>query len=220
MDSIRRWYILRYEEEHNRPNVRDNEPTSQYDQIHTWSWRQWDPMFCGHINQTCRQKTHIQHRPQIYGHFSIHSNWVSPQHPAQISNLQLHDSSPCYHTTEFRWCCTTELNEIKTIAKINGYSEQFFDRIHNKHKKKDELRNLTTLILVLKRDDAPTNRHAITFYPAITNKLQRIFWNHQIDLLYSNKGQLKDSLGNPKDKTELLRKSGIYQVECEGCDFV
>jgi hypothetical protein len=39
---------------------------------------------------------------------------------------------------------TTELNEIKTIAKINGYSEEFVDRIHNKHKKKEELRNLTT----------------------------------------------------------------------------
>jgi hypothetical protein len=110
---------------------------------------------------------------------------------------------------------TTELNEIKTIAKINGYSEEFVDRIHNKHKKKKELRNLTTLIPVLKRDDTPTKRQAITFYPAITNKLLRIFRNHQID---SNKGKLKDSLGNPKDKTEMLQKSGICQVECEGCD--
>jgi hypothetical protein len=30
---------------------------------------------------------------------------------------------------------TAELNEIKTIAKIIGYSEEFVDRIHNKHKK-------------------------------------------------------------------------------------
>jgi hypothetical protein len=117
---------------------------------------------------------------------------------------------------------TTELNEIKikTIAKINSYSEEFVDRIYNKPKKKEEPRNLTTLIPVLKRDDASTKRHAITFYPAITNKLQRIFRNHQIDLVYSNKGKLKDSLGNPKDKTEMLQKSGIYQVECKGCDSV
>jgi hypothetical protein len=76
------------------------------------------------------------------------------------------------------------------------------------------------LILVLKRDDAPTKRHAITFYPAIMNKLQRIFRNHQIDLVYSNKGKLKASLGNPKDKTKILQNSGIYQVKCEGCNFV
>jgi hypothetical protein len=31
---------------------------------------------------------------------------------------------------------TTELNEINTIAKINGYYEEFVDRTHNKHKKK------------------------------------------------------------------------------------
>jgi hypothetical protein len=103
---------------------------------------------------------------------------------------------------------TTELNENKTSAEINGYSAKFVDRIHNKHKK-EKLRNLTTLIPVLKRDDAPTKRHAITFYPAITNKLQRIFRNHQIDLMYSNKGELKDGLGNPKDKTEMLHKTRI-----------
>jgi hypothetical protein len=96
------------------------------------------------------------------------------------------------------------VNEIKTIAKINGYSEEFVDRIHNKHKKKEELRNLKTLIPVLKRYDAPTKRHAITFYPVITNKLQRILRNHQIDLVYSNKGKLKDSLGNPNDKIRNL----------------
>jgi hypothetical protein len=93
---------------------------------------------------------------------------------------------------------TTEFNEIKTIAKINGHSEEFVDRVHNKHKKKEELRNLTTLIPVLKKDDAPAKRQAITFYPTITNKLQRIFRNHQVDLVYSNKGKLKDSLENPK----------------------
>jgi hypothetical protein len=53
---------------------------------------------------------------------------------------------------------------------------------------------------------------------AITNKLQRFLWNHQIHLAYSNKGKLKDSLGNPNDKTEMLQKSGIYQEECEACD--
>jgi hypothetical protein len=81
---------------------------------------------------------------------------------------------------------TTELNEIKTIAKTNGCSEEFVDRIHNKHK-----------IPVLKRHDTPTKRHAITFYPAITNKLQKNFRNHQIDLVYSNKSKLKDSLRKP-----------------------
>jgi uncharacterized protein YvpB len=33
-------------------------------------------------------------------------------------------------------------------------------------------------------------------------------------------GTIKFSLENTQDKTEMLQKSGINQVECEGCDFV
>jgi hypothetical protein len=38
-----------------------------------------------------------------------------------------------------------ELKKIKLIAKTNGYSKKFVDRIHKKHFKKDNLRQLTTL---------------------------------------------------------------------------
>jgi hypothetical protein len=139
----------------------------------------------------------------------------SIQHKSPTLNSMIHrlDTTPLSPND-----ATTELNEIKTIAKINGYSEELVDRFHNKHKKKEELRNLTILIPVFKRDDAPTKRHANTFYLAITNKLQRILRNHQIELVYSNKGKLKDNLGNPKDKTEMLQKCGIYQVEYERFD--
>jgi hypothetical protein len=41
-----------------------------------------------------------------------------------------------------------------------------------------------------------------------------------IILIYSNKRKLRDILGNPKDKFEVLEKSGVYQVECTGCDAV
>jgi hypothetical protein len=51
--------------------------------------------------------------------------------------------------------------QIKTIVNINGYSAEFIDRIHKKYKNKKELRNLMTLIPVLKRDDAPTKRHHV-----------------------------------------------------------
>jgi hypothetical protein len=70
---------------------------------------------------------------------------------------------------------TTELKEIKTIAKINGFSEKFVDRIHNKHKKNEGLRNLTTMISVLKINDASTKRHAITFYSAINEQTTKDF---------------------------------------------
>jgi hypothetical protein len=100
-----------------------------------------------------------------------------------------------------------ELEKIKKIAKINGYSEEFVDRIHKKHLKKDNLRQLTTLAPLTKNEDIP--RAAITYYPAIANQLQNIFKKHKIMLVHSNKGKISNILGNSKDKSEQLEKSGI-----------
>jgi hypothetical protein len=83
----------------------------------------------------------------------------------------------------------------------------FVDRIHKKHLRKDNLRQLTTLAPLTKNEDIP--RAAITYYPAITNQLQNIFNKHIIMLVHSN-----------KDKSEQLEKSGIYEIKCDGCNTV
>jgi hypothetical protein len=221
MNSIRRRYILRYEEEHNRPDARDNEPTRRHNTIKfTHEVEDNETLFFLDTQIKCIDKKftfNIYRKPTATSRYIPIETFHSIEHKSAAFNSMIH---LLVTTSLSPDDATTELNEIKTIAKINGYSEELVDRIHTKHKKKEELRNLMTLIPVLKNDDAPTKRHAITFYPAITNKLQKIFWNHQIDLVYSEKGKLKDSLGNLKNKTEMLQKSGIYQVECEGCDFV
>jgi GIY-YIG catalytic domain len=112
----------------------------------------------------------------------------------------------------------TELSEIKRIAKVNGYSENFVDRIYKKQLKKENLRQLTTLTPL--SNSETMRRAAITFFPAITSKLQGVFRKHKIDLVYSNRGKLKDVLGNPKDPVEPHEKSGIYQINCDGCDAI
>jgi hypothetical protein len=98
----------------------------------------------------------IQLLPQTYGlryipiesHHSIHHK--SADFNSRIHRLVTTPLSPDD--------ATKELNDIKTIAKINGYSEEFVDRIHNKHKKKEELRNLTTLIPVLSGHQEQTTK--------------------------------------------------------------
>jgi hypothetical protein len=50
---------------------------------------------------------------------------------------------------------TAELKEIKTIANINGCSEVFVDRIHNKQKKKEELQRLLFHETIRRREDMP-----------------------------------------------------------------
>jgi predicted GIY-YIG superfamily endonuclease len=111
-----------------------------------------------------------------------------------------------------------ELKNIKQIAKINGYGKTFVDRLNKKHIKKENLRRLTTL--TQNRSDESTTRATISFYPGMTNQLQRIFYKHKIKLVFSNKDKLSDGLGNSKDKIDILEKSGIYQIKCQGCDAV
>jgi hypothetical protein len=65
---------------------------------------------------------------------------------------------------------TTELNEIKIIAKINGYSEEFVDRIHNKHKEKEEFRILTTCFEKRRCTDEKACHHVLSGHHKQTKK--------------------------------------------------
>jgi hypothetical protein len=67
MNSIPRRYILRYEEEHNQLDARDNEPTIKF--THEVEDNE---TLCFLDTQIKRvdKKTHIQHLLQTYGHFS------------------------------------------------------------------------------------------------------------------------------------------------------
>jgi hypothetical protein len=105
---------------------------------------------------------------------------------------------------------TIELNEIKTIPKINGYSEEFVDHIFTTNTRERGASKPWFLFwkeTMHRRKDMPSR----TNYKGFSGTIK---------LIWRNKGKLKDRLGNSKDKTEMLQKSGIYQVECEGCDSV
>jgi hypothetical protein len=90
------------------------------------------------------------------------------------------------------------------------------NRIYQRQKLKAELQALTTLVPSVQNETK--KRAAIAFFPGITNKQQGIFKRHNIDLVYSNRGELSDILGNPKDKCHPLEKSGVYQITCKGCE--
>jgi hypothetical protein len=83
-----------------------------------------------------------------------------------------------------------ELKIINNIARINGYNDKFVNRIYQRHKLKAEMRALTTLV--------PSVQNEIYKGAAITcikNKLQANLKRHNIDLAYSNMGNLSDLLG-------------------------
>jgi hypothetical protein len=112
-----------------------------------------------------------------------------------------------------------ELKIINNIARINGYDDNFVNRIYQRQKPKAELRALTTLVTSIQNETK--KRAAITVFRGITNKLQGIFKRHNIDLVYFNiRGKLFNVLvlGNPKNKYHPLEKSGVYQITCKGCE--
>jgi hypothetical protein len=71
-----------------------------------------------------------------------------------------------------------EVTKIKEIAKLKGYNEKIIDKIYRNREKKERLQQLTTLTPLLK-ENLP--RSTISFYPPITNKLQNIFRQHNIE---------------------------------------
>jgi hypothetical protein len=157
----------------------------------------------------------VYRKPTMTSRYIPIESHHSIQHKSSAFNSMIHRMITTPMSPEDK---LTELNQIKQIAKVNGYSAKFIDRIHNKILKKENLRQLTTLKPL--SADEKMRRAAISFYPPITNKLQGIFRKNKIDLVFSNKGKLKDILGNPKDKIDPLDKSGIYQVNCDGCDAI
>jgi uncharacterized protein (UPF0335 family) len=110
-----------------------------------------------------------------------------------------------------------ELAYIYEAAKVNGYDRTNIQKLITKHRNKKRIRENTTL--------APIDRKipkfaAVPFFPRITHKLSRIFTKHNVRLVHTNTGKLKQKLGSPKDKTPALLNSGIYQISCNGCESV
>jgi hypothetical protein len=111
-----------------------------------------------------------------------------------------------------------ELQKIEALAAVNGYPKHIVDKVNEKHAKKHELSLITTLTPSTTATEA--RRVSFTFYPKVTNQLQRIFRKYDLSLVYSNKNKLKSLLGTTKDKSSTLQKSGIYEIECQGCNSV
>ncbi|XP_050524101.1 uncharacterized protein LOC126895864 [Daktulosphaira vitifoliae] len=108
-----------------------------------------------------------------------------------------------------------ELVVIKEIAKFNGYNENIILKLVRKQKWKKERRAASTLS---SEGEQKVIRSPILFYPGISNGLTKIFKNFGITLVTSKSNNLRDLLGNPKDKVDEGGKSGIYKIQCESCN--
>jgi hypothetical protein len=109
-----------------------------------------------------------------------------------------------------------EQKYIMDTGRMNGYSRQMLDKIFEKHKRKKDLQNLTSLQPL---DDAEYKYISMPFCPPLTHRLDNQLRKHGYKVAYKNDGKLSDLLGSTKDKIrEDDEKSGIYQINCSKCD--
>jgi hypothetical protein len=109
-----------------------------------------------------------------------------------------------------------ETNYIKNIAIKNGFDNKLIDNIIRRQKFSISVHNATQL----EQAKEPERWAKLTFFPPLSNRIQSVFKQYKIRIAPYSNSKLKSILGNTKDKTEPLEKSGIYEINCENCDHI
>jgi len=129
-----------------------------------------------------------------------------------------------YHSMVHRLCrlplsvanFKKEYEHIKEVARINGFDCGIIDKLIQKHSQKVKKWSLTTLFSQTIREQK--QRVSLTFAPSVTNKLKQVFNGHDLEIVYRNDRKLQSLLGSTKDKTDSLKKSGVYTIKCQVCE--
>ena len=119
-----------------------------------------------------------------------------------------------------------ELQYIYNMALVNGYDEEFVHRLNKKHRMRHEREGYTKLKPLTKDDkqvNAP-NRNGkskknvvVPFHWNIGMNIDRVLKSHGLNVVFQNKNNLKDLIGHVKRKKPFEVKSGIYNIQCDGC---
>ena len=111
-----------------------------------------------------------------------------------------------------------ELDHIKHLANINGYSENIINKLVCKHARNIKRKKLSTFYSLSYKENIK-KRVVFGFSGSLTEKLKHIFKQHDIDLVCTNNFKLSNILCNIKDKTEDINKAGIYEISCKDCEL-
>lgn len=107
-----------------------------------------------------------------------------------------------------------ETEKIIRMGAVNGYRESTVRSIINKHVKKRERTNFSTL----EDSEAESKKRvSVRYFPLITNQIKEVYKEHDLELVFRNDGSLRQHLGTTKDKPLDLHRSGIYRIQCGCC---
>lgn len=155
-----------------------------------------------------------------------HKDTSSLRYITSDSHAPIQHKLAAFHSMVFRLCklplnildFKSEYEYIKQIAVVNGYNPSLIDSLIKKHQRKIKRSNSTTFYRQQKQTNRP-NRAVLSFEPEITNKLKGFLSrNHNTQTVFRSKSKLKNLLPSVKDKTDNLKKSGIYEISCGDCN--
>ena len=119
-----------------------------------------------------------------------------------------------------------ELRYICDMALLNGYEEEMVHRLNRKHKLRHERQEFTKLRPITRCDKqqnkiqgkAKGNRNVIMpFHSSISTNIEKVMRTQGFNVCFQNRSNLKDLIGQVKKRKPIEEKSGIYNIQCDGC---
>jgi hypothetical protein len=95
-----------------------------------------------------------------------------------------------------------EVNEIKTIATVNGFNTAIVDTLIHKQTRNKHLKTVTNLKPI--KDPINNRRVRINYNKSTHSKIDRIFENHNLKVVNSNNNKIKNLVHSTKDTTPPL----------------
>lgn len=140
------------------------------------------------------------------------------------SHCPIQHKRAAYHSMVHRLCklplsvnaFRNEYLHIKKVARTNGFNDSMIDDLIKKHSRKIKHSECSTFFTLPKEEEM--KRVSMSYVPQITNKIGHKFRDHNMQIVYRNNNKIANLLGSVKDKTEPLKKSGIYCISCGDCD--
>lgn len=148
-----------------------------------------------------------------------------PRYIPAKSHCPVQHKKAAFNSMIFRMCqlplskenFNKERDYLYHTAIVNGYQKSMVDNMVTKHSKTARKNQLTSMFNTKK--DREVRRVKFHFAPEITNKLKSILKKHEMQMVFGSVGKLKDIIGSTKDKTEDIKKAGIYEITCEDCSL-
>jgi hypothetical protein len=120
-----------------------------------------------------------------------------------------------------------EFGYIKEMARINGYKTAIVEKMHQKHRDRHKIREITTL-QPLEREkkikeslgrNGKSFRHfaVIPFCNPVSYKVEKILRKYDVNVCYSNRGKLKNILNCGKRMLNENESAGVYEICCRKC---